>query len=131
MSKDEEATTQDLPDEPAVSTPEDVDPPHVAQAKAELENAVRLGQDDAVGAARKRLAAAGVDPNEAEKAARAAHKREAAKERKAAAEDSDDPEAAKKSPPQGRTAAPKETTTPRGAEPAKPSKATPAAKSKT
>lgn len=98
--------------------------PNVQQALNELENGVALGQDDAVGAARSRLAAAGVDPNEAEKAARAAH---AGNQRKAAAEESGDPEAAKAKSPQGRMA-PAKATTEAGA---KPTKATPGDKSKT
>lgn len=98
--------------------------PNVQQALNELENGVALGLDDAVGAARNRLAAAGVDPNEAEKSARAAH---AARNRKAAAADTGDTEQAKAAPPQGRTA-PAKSTTEAGA---KPAKATPSDKNKT
>lgn len=52
--------------------------PEVAQARAELANAQREGNDEVVRAARKRLAALDVDPD-AERKAAAAQRRAAAK----------------------------------------------------
>lgn len=64
-------------------------PTHVAQAQGELDNARAYGQGDAVRAAEKRLAAAGVRRADA---------------------DADDDDAARARAPKGRTSAPRHTT---------------------
>jgi hypothetical protein len=73
-------------------------PTHVAQARGELDNARAYGQGDAVKAAEKRLAAAGVS---AQRAAAA---------RRDAAEESPEPERQRTAAPRGRTTAPQQTT---------------------
>ena len=73
-------------------------PTHVEQALNELDNALRLGSADAEQAGRKRLAAAGVDPDKALQDRVRTH---AAAQRRAALQ-ADSSEQARSSAPQGR-----------------------------
>jgi hypothetical protein len=84
----EDKTPADVTDEPAVAG----EAAHVQQARAELAEALRLGNQESATAARKRLAAAGVDPD--------AGKKVAAARRAAAAKDNP---AARSTPPAGRS----------------------------
>lgn len=72
--------------------------PHVLQAREELANAQAIGQPGRAAAARKVLAAAGVDVEDAGKA------------RAATAQEQGEPERVRRTPPRGRAPARRETT---------------------
>ncbi len=84
--------------------------PHARQAYNELDNAVRLGAEDGITAARKRLDAAGLDGAAIVDKARAKHaaesdpqtKRAAAETRRAAMRAEVEEEAARQTPPRER-----------------------------